>query len=63
MSLLNTITQTVKVRSSTISGLFRFLIQRKMWWLVPMILLLLVGFVIILVAQSTPVGPFIYTLF
>ena len=41
----------------------KFLWARKLWWLIPMVtMLLLFGFIIILAAQSG-IGPFIYTLF
>ncbi len=43
--------------------LVRFLWERKLWWMIPMIAVLL-GFALILIfAQSSAVGPFIYTLF
>jgi hypothetical protein len=43
--------------------LLGFLWQRKKWWLVPMILVLvLLGFLMLFV-QSTSVAPFIYVLF
>jgi len=40
-----------------------FLWQRKMWWMIPMVLVLLFFGLIIVVGSSTGVGPFIYTLF
>jgi uncharacterized protein DUF5989 len=43
--------------------LLRFFIQNKRWWLVPMIAILLVLGVIILVAESSAIAPFIYALF
>jgi len=63
VTLIENVINTVKVRTGTVQGLFKFLIRRKMWWLVPMILFLVVGFIIIILAQSSPIGPFIYTLF
>lgn len=43
--------------------LWRFLKVRKRWWLLPMLLvLLLVGLLIILSANSA-VAPFVYTIF
>ena len=42
--------------------LFGFLIQRRAWWMIPVVGgLLLVG-VLIIVAEATPLGPFIYSL-
>jgi hypothetical protein len=43
--------------------LFHFFWERKLWWMMPMlILLVLFGFLIIF-AQSSAIAPFIYTLF
>lgn len=40
-----------------------FLWQRKLWWLMPMVVMLL-GFGLLLIfASASGVGPFIYTLF
>lgn len=63
MKFLRSIAETVEMRFTTVQRLFQFLIERKMWWLIPMVLVLVVGFILILLAQSSPVGPFIYTLF
>jgi len=48
-------------------GIFRellvFLWQRKLWWLIPIIIcLMLLGFLLIF-TQSSAIAPFIYTLF
>ena len=40
-----------------------FLWQRKMWWMIPLVLVLLFFGLIIVVGSATGVGPFIYTLF
>jgi Family of unknown function (DUF5989) len=56
-------TSGVSNRVSTISELLSFFSKNKWWWLTPMILLLfLVGFLVVL-AQTSAVAPFIYTLF
>ena len=42
--------------------LFAFLVHRRAWWMIPVVAgLLLVGLLII-VAEATPLGPFIYSL-
>ncbi len=43
--------------------LMGFLWQRKLWWLIPMVLVLLVFGGLMVTAQSSALGPFIYTLF
>lgn len=53
-----------KSRLGVIAELFGFLWKRKMWWLIPMIvLLMLVGVLLIIAAASPALAPFIYTLF
>ena len=43
--------------------LLAFLWQRKMWWMIPMVAVMLFFGLIIVVGSATGVGPFIYTLF
>ena len=43
--------------------LMGFLWQRKLWWLIPMVFVLLVFGGLMVTAQSSALGPFIYTLF
>ncbi len=50
-------------RVTIVRDFCRFLWQQRLWWMVPMVLVLLVFGVLILFAQSAPVAPFIYTLF
>ena len=48
----------------TIAGeLLQFMWQRKLWWMIPMIIILLFFGLIMIFAQGTAVAPFIYTLF
>lgn len=43
--------------------LLAFLWDRKLWWMIPMVSVLLAFGIVIVVGSSTGVGPFIYTLF
>jgi hypothetical protein len=43
--------------------LFAFFWDTKRWWLVPMLALLVLLAGLIALAQSSAIGPFIYTLF
>jgi hypothetical protein len=43
--------------------LFSYLWQRKLWWMIPMIIILLFVVGLLIFAQSSPIAPFIYTLF
>jgi drug/metabolite transporter superfamily protein YnfA len=40
-----------------------FLWHRKLWWLIPMMVVLLLFGLLMIFAQSTAVAPFVYTLF
>ena len=40
-----------------------FLWQRKLWWLIPMVALLMLFGLFLVFASSSGVAPFIYTLF
>jgi drug/metabolite transporter superfamily protein YnfA len=40
-----------------------FLWKRKMWWLIPMVIVLLIFAFLLIFASASGVGPFIYTLF
>jgi hypothetical protein len=43
--------------------LLKFLWRRKLWWLIPMIAVLLLFALLLVFASASGVGPFIYTLF
>ncbi len=53
----------VRLRFYILAELLTFLWQRKLWWLIPMVLLLLLFGLLLIFAQSSSVAPFIYTLF
>lgn len=46
-----------------VGELLSFLWARKMWWLIPMVTLLLVFGLLLIFASASGIGPFIYTLF
>ncbi len=46
-----------------VGEVLKFLWARKLWWLIPMIVVLLFFGVLIIFAGSSPLGPLIYTLF
>jgi hypothetical protein len=43
--------------------LLRFLWKRKLWWLIPMITVLVLFALLLVFASSSGVAPFIYSLF
>jgi len=50
-------------RFGIVGELLSFFWSKKRWWLVPMLVSLFLITVLIVVAQSSAVAPFIYTLF
>jgi hypothetical protein len=56
-------TEGLRQRFGIAGELIGFLWQRKLWWLIPMVLVLLVFGGLMVTAQSSALGPFIYTLF
>jgi hypothetical protein len=50
-------------RFAVASELLQFFWERKLWWLMPMVVLLLGFGLLIAFSQSSAVAPFIYTLF
>ena len=50
-------------RTGIIGELFLFFYDNKWWWLIPMILVLLLFGTLLVVAQTSALAPFIYTLF
>ena len=59
MAKLSTLTNRIGVAGELMS----FLWARKLWWLMPMIILLLAFGLLIGFAQTSAIAPFIYTLF
>lgn len=53
----------VVTRMGIVGELLAFLWQRKLWWLIPMILVIVLFAVLLIFAQGSAVAPFIYTLF
>jgi len=48
---------------SVVRDLLTLLWERKLWWLIPMVSLLLLFGLLLIFASASGVGPFIYTLF
>ena len=48
---------------SFIKEMWRFLRQRKKFWLLPLLLVMALLGVLIVMAQGSAIAPFIYTLF
>jgi uncharacterized membrane protein len=50
-------------RFGIMGELLAFFWERKLWWLIPMLVVLLFFGVLMIFAQSSAIAPFIYTLF
>ncbi len=55
--------QVARRRFEIAGELFSFLWGGKRWWLIPMVVVLLLFGMLIILAQSSAIAPFIYTLF
>ena len=54
----------VAVRRFGVAGeLLSFFVHHKRWWLTPLIVFVLLMSVLLILAQSSAIAPFIYTLF
>ncbi len=53
----------MKEKMTTISALFRFLMKKKKYWMIPVIVILILVAVLLFVFSNTAITPFIYTIF
>lgn len=50
-------------KSSTVKQIFLLLLEKKAWWLVPMVVVFLGLGLLIVATQGSALSPFIYALF
>jgi hypothetical protein len=50
-------------RIGILGELLAYLWKRKLWWMIPMIVILILFTLLLIFAQGSSVAPFIYTLF
>ena len=53
----------LKARFSIMSELITFLWVRRLWWMIPMVVVLLAFGLMIIFTQSSALAPFLYPLF
>ncbi|MGH7854021.1 MAG: DUF5989 family protein [Candidatus Binatia bacterium] len=53
----------LKHRFSIMGELLTFLWVRRLWWMIPMVVVLLIFGMLILFTQSSALAPFLYPLF
>tara|TARA_B110000263_G_scaffold248941_1_gene265101 strand:+ start:690 stop:872 length:183 start_codon:yes stop_codon:yes gene_type:complete len=51
------------VNMGVFGEIITFLWQRKLWWMIPMVVVLMSFGMLLMFASASGVGPFIYTLF
>ena len=49
--------------SSITSELWAYMRERNKWWLLPIIITMLLVGILLILAQTSALGPFIYTIF
>ena len=57
------ILERTRQKLGIVGELFEFLWARKLWWLVPMVVVLILFGVLLILTQGSALAPFIYTLF
>jgi hypothetical protein len=55
--------QSMATNFGAAGELLLFLWQRKMWWLIPMVTVLLIFGLFMVFATASGIAPFVYTLF
>jgi hypothetical protein len=55
--------KTLRLKLAIAGELVSFLWAVKLWWMIPMVLMLLALGAVLIVAQGSAIAPFIYTLF
>lgn len=55
--------ENISSRTGIVGELLSFFWKSKWWWMTPMILVLILFGLLMIFAQTSAIGPFIYTLF
>jgi uncharacterized protein DUF5989 len=55
--------KTILMRFAIAGELLSFLWEVKLWWMIPMVFVLLLCGGVVILAQSSAIAPFIYALF
>jgi hypothetical protein len=53
----------VSDRAGILAEFIEFLWERKLWWMIPMIVVLVLFGALLILTQGSAIAPFIYTLF
>jgi hypothetical protein len=55
--------RNVTTGGATMAELLQFLWTRRLWWMIPLVVTLLLVALVVAVGEVTGIAPFIYTLF
>ena len=55
--------RTFSANAGVVGQIFAYLWKNKLWWLIPMVAVLVLFGLLLLFASASGIGPFIYTLF
>lgn len=55
--------KSMATNTTVVGEVMQFLWERKLWWMIPMVSVLLIFGLLLVFASSSGVAPFIYTLF
>ena len=55
--------RSMRSNLGVVGELLTFLWERKLWWLIPMVTVLMLFAMLVIFASASGIGPFIYTLF
>jgi len=55
--------QSLAAKAGIVGELLVYLWERKLWWLIPMVTIILIFGLLMIFIQGSPIAPFIYTLF
>ncbi|OGF68121.1 MAG: hypothetical protein A2Y62_01110 [Candidatus Fischerbacteria bacterium RBG_13_37_8] len=55
--------KNVKLKGGIFGEFISFLWKNKLWWLIPIIVVLVAFSLLLIFTQTSPIAPFIYTLF
>lgn len=55
--------KSMVTNTGVVGEILQFLWARKLWWLIPMVTILLIFGLFLIFASSSGIAPFIYTLF
>ncbi len=61
--MVKDVLQKIGLRFSTAGRFFGYLWRNRLWWLIPIVIVMFIFGAAVILSQSTPLGPFIYTIF